>query len=133
MPHRQALGEQRALERERAADQERHEVVAPVLAQVGRLVDKLAVAPDAVAGQIGAQVGARRDLRRLGRAGVGDVEQRAGLRVGAAEEQEVERDGLRQRDEVRLGKAGGEAGGRPGVLARADRRSQRVGVYIRPS
>ena len=96
-----------------------------MLARVGRLVDELAVAPDPVARDVGAQVGARRHLRGLGRAGVGDVEHRARLRVGDAEAQEVERVGLRQRDEVGLGVAGGEARGRPGVLARADRRSQR--------
>jgi hypothetical protein len=84
---------------------------------------------DGVTGLIGVDKRpAGRHPRRLGRAGVRDVEDRAGLRVGDAEAQEVQRVGLRQRDEVRLCGAGGEAGGRARVLARADRRPQLRGV-----
>ena len=125
---RQPLGLERALERERAADQEADEVVAPVLARVGRLVGDLAVPEGPVARDVGAQVGAGRHLRRLGGTGVGDVEHRARPRVLDAEAQEVEGVGLGQRDEVGLGVAGGEAGGRPRVLAGADRVAQLPGV-----
>jgi hypothetical protein len=125
---RQPLGLERALEGERAADQEGDEVVAPVLARVGRLVGDLAVAEDPVARDVGAEVGAGRDPRRFGRARIGDVEHRARLGVGDAEAQEVEGVGLRQRDEVGLRCSRGEAGRRPGVVARAGRRSQPCGV-----
>ena len=53
---RDAVLDQRLLEGERAADGEAHEVVAPEIADVGGFVDQFAVAPDAVAGQVGADV-----------------------------------------------------------------------------
>jgi hypothetical protein len=58
VPHRHAGPQQGILEGERAADQKRHEVVAPVVSDVSRFVDQFAVAVDPVGGQIGAQVGA---------------------------------------------------------------------------
>ena len=71
---RQPGGQQRALERERAADQERDEVLAPDVADVGRLVDDLAVDVDAVARDVGAQIGAGRGDPRLARARVGHLD-----------------------------------------------------------
>ena len=59
--------QQRALEGEAAADEERDEVVAPDVADVGRLGDQLAVHPDAVAREVGAEVARRRAARRLAR------------------------------------------------------------------
>ena len=86
-----ALGLHRPLEGERAADGEGHEVVAPQRPDVGRLVDQLAFAPDAVARQVGAQVevGGQRRQRRA--AGIADRQHRAGPRVALAEQQEVVR------------------------------------------
>ena len=89
-----------------------------------RLLGQLAVAPDAVARQVGAQVGAGRERRRLGRAGVADLEHRARLRVAQAEEQEVERVGLRQHDQVGLRERRRQPGGRARPLAaRGSRRA----------
>jgi hypothetical protein len=126
--HGQALGQQRPLEGEGAADEERDKALAPVFGGVDGLVDELAVAPHPVAGEVGAQVGAGRQRGGLGGAGIGDLEHRARLRVAHAEAQEVEGVGLRQSDEVRLGEARGEAGRRPRELAAADRRAQSGGI-----
>ena len=62
---------QRLLERERAADHEGDEVVAPARRDVGRLLDEHAVAPDAVARQVGAdvEIGAERRQARIARLG----------------------------------------------------------------
>ena len=79
---------------------------------VGRLVDQLAVAPDPVARQVGAQVGARGERRRP-RAGLGDVEHRARLGVALAEQQQVVRPVARAR--------------RPGWPGRSPRPSRRWG------
>ena len=65
----QAVVEQRLLERERAADHERHQVVAPEVAHVGGLADQLAVAPHAVARDIGADVDVRAERRQRGSPG----------------------------------------------------------------
>ena len=121
VPDGQLGRQQRALERERAADQERDEVLAPDVADVGDLVRDLAVAVDAVAGEIGSEVGAGREVARLGVAGVADLEHRARARVGDAEAQEVERVALREHDQVGLRVAGRERGRRPVVLAAPDR------------
>ena len=82
VPHREPRVQQRVLERERAADQERDEVVAP-LARGRRWPRSTSspFAPDAVARQVGAEVGAGRDVGRLGRARVADLQHRARLRV----------------------------------------------------
>ncbi len=80
---------QRLFERKRAADGEGDEIVAPVFDDVGRLVDQRAVAPDAVARQVGADVeilGQVRDARIAGRA---DADQRARLRIALAELHEI--------------------------------------------
>ncbi len=46
----------RPFERERTADHECHQIVAPEVAYIGAFVDQFAIAPDAVPRQIGAQV-----------------------------------------------------------------------------
>jgi hypothetical protein len=117
VPHRHAGLEQGALEGERAAEEEADEVVAPPGPQAGRLLDELAVAVDAVARQVVAQVGAGGDEARLGGAGLGDVEQRARLGVALAEEEEVEGQLARHDDEVGLDEAEGQAGRRAGQFA----------------
>ena len=132
VPQRDAVLGQRRLEGERAADVEGHQVVAPVREQVGRLVDEPAVAPHAVAGQVGADVRAGREGGG-GLADVADVEHRAGLRVALGEQQEVVGPVLRDGDQVRLGVPGAPArGGRdqpvteagPGVRRRHGGRSR---------
>ena len=83
--------QQCVLERERAADHERHEVVAPVVARrrsAPRPVRRSA-RRGTPAGRCGGR--ARGDDLRLRVARFGHVEQRARLRVPLAEQQEVER------------------------------------------
>ena len=85
--HRDAGLQQRGLEGEAAAEQERDQVLAPVLAHVGHLGDRLAVLVDDVRRQVGAQVAGEDRCRDL--TGLGDVEHRARLRVALREEQHV--------------------------------------------
>ena len=95
--------------------------------EVGRLVDQLAVAVDAVARHVGAQVGPGGDAPRLRVARLGHVEQRARLRVALAEQQEVERQVPRHDDEVGLDVARGQAGRRAGRVRRRG-----SGAHVRP-
>ena len=111
---RNAGAEQGGLERERAADEKTDEVVAPQPADVGRFVGQLAVSPDAIARQVGSQVGHPRDVRGNRIPRLGHVEQRAGLRIAAAELMEVVRPFEREDDQVRLRETGGQPGGLPG-------------------
>ena len=122
--HREARVEQRLLERERAADDEGHEVVAPLRRDVGRLVDELAPPPDAVARHIAADVdvGAKRGEHRV--AGLGHREQRARLGVALAVAQKVLGVRARQDDDVALHMVAGEAAGVRGPRAAADRRAR---------
>ena len=94
--------QQGVLEGERAAEQEADQVVAPAAIQVGRLVDQLAVAIDAIARQVGAQVGPRRDQPRLADAGLGHVQQRTRLRIALAEQQEIKGQLARHHHQVGL-------------------------------
>ncbi len=98
------------LEREGAADDEGDEVVAPVLARIRDLCDELAALVDAVARDVGADVGVRRGVVATEHpaahlAGVEHVEDRARLRVALGEEHHVEGERLRQGDDVGLGVA----------------------------
>jgi hypothetical protein len=83
--------QQRPLEGERAAEQERHEIVPPVRRHVGDLVREHAVLVDPVARNVRAEIRARRDADGLWRADVGDFDQRARSRIALAEQQEVVR------------------------------------------
>ena len=103
--------DQRLLEGERAAQHEGDEIVAPMGAHVGRLVDQLAAPEHAVARQIGADVeivGERRQPEIAGRRG---RQQRAGLGVELAEAQEIAGKVARENGEVALHEARRQAGG----------------------
>jgi hypothetical protein len=99
------------LEREGAADEKTDEVVPPQPADVRRLVGQLAVSPDAIARQVGPQVGHPRDVRGNGIPRLGHVEQRAGLRIASAKLMEVVGPFERENDQVRLRETGGQPGG----------------------
>src|SRR5215472_3336788 len=81
VPHSTFRLNQRMLESQAAAKQKGDKVVAPQVANIFRLADKLAITVDAVAGQIGAQVGARGRADGLRVAGRRNLDQRAGLGV----------------------------------------------------
>src|SRR3989442_1560929 len=130
-PHRDVLAvldvpepdprlQQRPLERERAAQEEGDEVIAPVRRGVGDLVGEHAVLVDPVARQVGAEVRARRHAHRLRRADVGDFQQRARSWITLAEEQEVVGSVPGEHREVRLDVTLAEAGGDARQLAPPD-------------
>ena len=121
-----AVFEQRLLERERAADGEGDEIVAPVFEDVARLVDERAVAPDAIARQVGADVeivGQSRNARIARRR---DADQRARLRIALAELQKILRQGLRQDREIGLHEARRQPRGRAGMRIAPDRQPRRA-------
>src|SRR5690606_14625556 len=111
LAHRDAGVDQGALEAERAADEERHEVIGPQVRDLRHLLDQLAVPPYAIERQVRAKVCVRGELGAR-RAGLGDIEQRHRLRVALAEQQHVPGPVARHDDEVRLGDAGRVTAGR---------------------
>ena len=116
-----AVLHQRVLERKRAAEREDDEIVAPVLVDVGRLVDQFAVPEHLVAAEVGAdvEVAAERGQARVARIAGG--KQRAGLRIELAEAHEIGGERRRQDGEIALHIARREPRCRPGPLAAADR------------
>ena len=125
-PH--PFGEQRLFEGERAAEHEGDEVVAPKIADVGHLVDQFAVAKHVVAADVGPDVDVLAQGAQHRIAGVGDADQRTGLRVALAIAGEIQRKRGRQNRQVALHVARrhrrGVAGMRPASdqLAGLDRR-----------
>ena len=89
VPDWHAVGQQRSLETEAAADEEGHHVVLPEGRDVLHLLIELAIAVDAVAREVRADIGAWRRVPWLEARRVGDVQQRAGFGVALAEQQEV--------------------------------------------
>src|SRR3712207_1662960 len=126
----QSRGEQRPLEGEAAADQERHQVVAPVRPYVRGLVYEIAALVDPVPRNVSPQVSLGRHHPRHRRTRVRDLQDGAGSRVTDAELQEVEREVLGQYDEVGLHVPPREAAGRSGVLAVAYARANLFQVRI---
>ena len=122
--------EQRPLERERAPEQERDQIVTPVRRRVGHLVGEHAVLVDPVAGNVRPEIRARRHADRLGRPHVGHLEQRARPRIALAEQEKVVRLLLRQHRQVGLDVVLAEARGDPGELATVEASIRRQ--YISP-
>ena len=118
VPHGKAGLDQRRLEGEAAADQERHEVVAPLGARC-----RSARRPARRAGRRGTSAASvrrsapGRHADRLGRPRLDHLEQRAGLRVALAEEQEVEGRPRAAGHQVGLHEARRQAGGGRPVAA----------------
>ncbi len=84
MAKRNTRVEHRVLEGVAAPNQEGDEIVAPIVGYVLDLGLQLAVAVDAVPGQVGADVSAGSGLRRLHLARLDDLDDGAGLRVALA-------------------------------------------------
>src|SRR5207237_3087616 len=86
VPQLDATLDERLLEGERAAQHESDEIAAPMVADIGRLVDEFAVAEDAVARQISADVEVVGERRQAKIARRRSCEQRArlGIEVGEA-------------------------------------------------
>jgi hypothetical protein len=115
----QARLQQRELEGERAAQHERHEIVRPVLADVGQLLDQLAVPEDAVARHVGADVDVA-EARQRGVARGAHADDRAGLGVALAEGSEFQCHILGQDAQIALHVVGRHACGMAGVVAGPD-------------
>src|SRR3546814_16688840 len=81
MAQRNAVLDQRLFKRKRTADQEGDEIVAPDLFQVRHLGDWLAVLPDAVERDVGADVDILAQGRQERLARLAGRQQRTGLRV----------------------------------------------------
>ncbi len=88
--------DQRLLERKRAAQRETHEIVAPDVKEIERLLDQLAAAPHPIPRQIAADIEILAQTRQARVAGIGYREHRAGLRVRLGEAQEIVGQRLRQ-------------------------------------
>ena len=93
----QAGGGERPLERERAPEQETHEIVAPVPRGVRGLVDEFAVDEDAVARKVGLRSASGASVM-AGGSGVGHFEKRARLRIAHTKASEIERVVSRQNE-----------------------------------
>ena len=78
---------------------------------VGRLVDHLAVAPDAVARQVGADVEIDPERGNARIADIGHADDRARFRIELAEAVERRREFFRQDREIALDETVGDAGG----------------------
>ena len=99
---RNALTREHLLERERAADREYDQIVAPYFADVGGLLTENAVAIDVVARNVRADVEIAAQRRQIELPGFTDPEQRAGFRIAQAEAHEVLCVGARENGEVGL-------------------------------
>ena len=123
-----AVLDQRLLERERAAQHEGDEIVAPMGADVGRLVDQLAVAgtPGSAAGRCGcrgpsASVGSRKSP------GAEAASSGQGFGLSWQKRRKSPARSRRQNREIALHVAGRHAGGRTLERAGAERRAARRG------
>jgi len=112
--------DERLLERERAAEGKAHEIVAPDMKEVERLLDQLAPAPHAITRQIGADVEIFTQTGQVRVAGPGNREHRTGLRVGLGEAQKVVGQRLRQNDQIGLHVAGRQTRRRTGEIPRSN-------------
>jgi hypothetical protein len=93
---------QRFLGNKGTPQHERHEIVAPQIAYIGRFVDHLAITKHPVPGQVGANVSPRRDQFGFRIARLVDFQDRAGFRVFVAEVAEFSGKFSRQDDHVGL-------------------------------
>src|SRR5262245_21883885 len=82
--------DQRVLEGEAAAEKERHEVVPPEVPDVVPLLGQLALAVDAVAGDIGAKIRTRGRADGLGIARWSDLDDRTGRGIAGTEGGELD-------------------------------------------
>src|SRR5690606_3453948 len=99
---------QRGLERERAAQHEGDQVIAPEVRNVTHLLRQFAVAPYAVLRQVAADVDVLPQLGQSDLAWFADRKYRAGLGIALAKTQKITRQHLRQDHQVALDPSVGE-------------------------
>ena len=107
---RQVVRHQRFLERERAAEHEGDEIVAPMRHDIGRLLHHLAVTPDPVARHVGADIEIDPERGNAGVADVGHADDRTRFGIELAEPVKRRRELFRQDREIALDEAVGDAG-----------------------
>jgi hypothetical protein len=107
---RQTVRQQGFLEGIRTADHEGDEIVAPVRHDVGRLLHHLAVAPDAVARQVGADVEIDAERGNAGVADIGHADDRTRFGIELAEPVKRGRKLLGEDREIALDETVGDAG-----------------------
>ena len=132
LTHGHARLQQRRLKREAASDEEAHQLAARLVEEsgdVGIFAGEHAVLVDAVFRDVARDVAARAELREGAAARVGDLQQRAGLRVALAEQQEVPGQLLGQHDEVALRVARAHASRREVDFALANQRAHGGGGH----
>ena len=111
VPDLDALAHERFLKRERAADQEADIALFPVVAHIGQLLAiPLAIAVDAILGNVGADVAAFAYVVRLGRT-PDDLKDRAGEGVALGKVLKISRVFRRKDDKVGLCVAATHTGG----------------------
>ena len=111
--------EQRFFKRVRTADHERHEIVAPVRHDIGRLLDQLAVPPHAIARDVRANVQVDTERGNFRIADIRHADDRARLRIELTETMKRGGKFFRQNRKIALHVTGRHAGGRRGRAASA--------------
>jgi hypothetical protein len=111
---RDAVLHQRLFKGEGATEHEGDEIVAPVRHDIGRLVHDLAVAPDAIARHVGADVEVEPERGNAGVADFGHADDRARFGIELAEAMEGAGEFLRQDGEIALNEAVGDVRGGDG-------------------
>ncbi|MNL35231.1 hypothetical protein D3C87_1572470 [compost metagenome] len=127
MAHRQAVIQHGFLEGERASDQERHQIVAPDVADIGGLGHQFAILPYAVARDIAADIDVLAQFGQRGIARLGHGQQGTRFWVALAEMQEIRRQRTRQDGQIGLHMARGKVGGGSRQLAAARVQSRLAG------
>src|SRR5579875_142370 len=85
-----AVSDEGFLERERAAEQESHQISAPMAKNIGRFGDEFSIPPYAITGKVGADIEILPQARNVRLTRFGNGKQRAGLRVLLAKAQKIE-------------------------------------------
>ena len=122
LAHGNVSFEKRRLKREAAPDEETDQIVPffKIVRHIGGFLGQLAVSVNAVARDVAGNIAARRKLGKATLPGIGYFQQRAGLGVALAKQQEVPRQRFRQHHQIALSVAIAVAGGGGRELARAN-------------
>ncbi len=134
MAQRNAAFDQGILERKTAADQERDEIIAPIVADVRHFLLQHTALEYPVTGQVGPDIGTRR-AARFELPCFQHFNQRAGLRIALAEQQQIECIVARHDHHVGLHESFGKARCRPGegsAAAKSTQRLRRVRLCFHP-
>jgi hypothetical protein len=124
MPHANSRIHQRMFKGKAAAEQKAYQIITPVGSNIVNFVGQDAVTIDAVAGHIGADIGSGRKFPRFRVTSVKDFQERTGLGIALAKEQEVIGQLAGNNGQVSLRKPGRQASRGPAPLPSADGTTQ---------